>query len=109
MIDQTYLEALKATAETALATAQACLKLIEQQQREIDENKYTSLESAAAALGDGISANMLKERCANGSFKHGVHFINSSDGSRSNYLIMVRAVRKHFETEPAKRSLAKRR
>jgi|GEM_PF-2729281 len=108
MIDQTYLEALKATAETALATAQACLKLIEQQQRDFDENKYVSLESAATALGDGISANMLKERCADGRFKHGVHFVNSSDGTRSNYLIMVRAARKYFETAPAKRPLAKR-
>jgi len=102
MIDPAYLQALKATAETALATALACSKVADQLQRELDENKYLSLDEAAAALGS-ISADMLKERCINGKFRHGTHFINTSDGKRGNYLIKLGAVRKFFETDPAKR------
>lgn len=108
MIDLNYLQALKATAETALATAQACLKVADQLQREIDENKYVSLESAAAALGQAISPEMLKQRCADGRFKYGLHFVNTSDGKRGNYGVRVATVRKFFETDPAKRPPANR-
>jgi hypothetical protein len=107
MIDQQYLESLHATAQAALLTAQSCLKAIELLQVETEENKYLSPESAAAALGD-ISPDMLVERCRDGRFKHGREFINSSDGKRSNYLIKPSAVRKFFETDPAKRSPLRR-
>jgi hypothetical protein len=102
-LDSEYLKILKITAETALATAQACLKIAEQLQAEADENKYVSLETAAIALGEGISTEMLKDRCVDGRFRHGLHFINSSDGKRGNYLIKVSAVKRFFETDPAKR------
>ena len=77
-------------------------------QREQAENKYVSLDDAAAALGPGISPEMLKERCIDGRFKYGVHFINTSDGTRGHYLIKIGPVRKHFETPPAKRPLPRR-
>lgn len=106
MMDSDYLKALKATAETSLATAMALLKIAEQLQHEADENKWISLESAAAALGD-ISTEMLRDRCNDGRFSYGVQFINSSDGKRGNYLVKVSAVRKFLETHPAKRPPAK--
>jgi hypothetical protein len=103
MIDQQYLETLHATAQAALLTAQSCLKAIELAQIEANENKWVTIESAAAALGDGISVDMLKERCTDGRFKYGLHFTNTSDGKRGNYLVKVSAVRKFFETPPEKR------
>lgn len=102
MIDQNYIAALKLTAESNIATAQALLKVAEQLQAESDANKWVSLDVAAAALGD-ISVGMLKDRCDDGRFKHGVHYINASDGKRGNYFVKVSAVRKFFETDPAKR------
>jgi hypothetical protein len=56
MIDRQYLEALRAAAESSLATAQACLKAIEYLEREREENKWVTLERAAEALGDISSA-----------------------------------------------------
>ena len=102
-IDPLLLNSLVSAAETAKATAEACLTVFEQLRKEVEENQWVSLNDASAALGPGISAEMLKERCLNGRFKHGVHFINTSDGERSHYLIKVAAVRKVFETDPAKR------
>ncbi len=102
MIDPQFIQTLKATAETALATAQACLQVANQLQHESEQNKWVTLETAAAALGD-ISTGMLKDRCDDGRFKYGTHFINSSDGKRGNYFVKVSAVRKFFETDPAKR------
>jgi hypothetical protein len=101
-VNDNYFETLRATAQAALLTAQSCLKAIELLQTEANENKWVTIESAAAALGD-ISENMLKQRCEDGRFKYGVHFINSSDGRRGNYFVKVSAVRKFFETDPAKR------
>lgn len=105
MIDPTLIESLKLTAESSRATAEACLKAIELLQQAQEENKFVPLDDAAAALGSGISAEMLKERCNDGRFVHGKHFINTSDGKRGNYLIRVAAVRKYFETEPSRRPL----
>jgi hypothetical protein len=106
MIDENYIAALKLTAESNFTMGQALLKVAEQLQTEADENKWVTIESAAAALGD-ISENMLKQRCEDGRFKYGVHFINSSDGKRGNYFVKVSAVRKFLETHPAKRPPAK--
>jgi hypothetical protein len=106
MIDREYLESLHATAQAALLTASACLKAIELLQVGEDDNKWITLEAAAAKLGD-ISVGMLKDRCDDGRFKHGTHFINSSDGKRGNYFVKVSAVRKYLETDPAKRPTVK--
>lgn len=100
--------AIQATESTSLAL-RSTLEALNQQRRQQDEDKWTSLTEAATALGSGFSADMLRERCNDGRFKYGTHFINSSDGPRANYLIRVAAVRKYFETEPEKRSSAKLR
>lgn len=103
MIDPDLTESIKLIALTAKATAEACLKVVSHLQQVEQENQWMSLNEAADRLGSGISPEMLKERCTDGRFKYGLHFINTSDGKRSNYLIRVSAVRKYFETDPAKR------
>ncbi|GAB4380458.1 MAG: hypothetical protein Kow00121_36730 [Elainellaceae cyanobacterium] len=107
-IDPELIKTLRLTAETALATAQTCLQVVERLQQAAEEDKYIDLDTAAKALGEGISADMLKDRCTDGRFKHGVHYINTSDGRRGNYLVKVAAVRKFFETDPSRRPLPKR-
>lgn len=107
-INPEILQSLQLAAQTAQATAEACLLAIAQLQQEQNEARYVSLEAAATALGDGISAEMLKDRCKDGRFEHGKHFINSSDGDRPNYLIRVSAVRKYLETDPSRRKPPKR-
>jgi len=106
--DHDLIKTLRVTAETALATAQACLEIVGQVQQATEENKWVPLDVAADALGEGISAEMLKERCVDGRFRYGRDFINTSDGKRGNYLVKVAAVRKFFETDPAKRPPLKR-
>ena len=103
------LETAMQAAQAATLAAQSALEAMKQRKKADDENKWVTLTDAAHALGSGISAEMLKDRCVDGRFKHGVHFINTSDGSRSNWLIRVSSVRKYFETEPEKRSPAKLR
>ncbi|MBD2019407.1 hypothetical protein H6F43_04310 [Leptolyngbya sp. FACHB-36] len=100
--------ALKA-AQSAVIAANAALEALNQRKQEADENRWISLSEAVAALGPGFSIDMLRERCTDGRFKHGTHFINTSDGSRPNYLLRVASVRKYFETEPERRSPTKLR
>lgn len=105
MIDREILESLRQSAEAAKATAEACLHVVRLMEKAEQENQYIPLDEAADRLGSGISPEMLKERCTDGRFKYGIHFINTSDGKRGNYLIRVAAVRQYFETDPAKRPL----
>ena len=108
MIDPTILETLRLAAEANKASVEACLQVVSQLLLQQSENQYLTLDDAAAALGSGISPDMLKERCTDGRFRYGVHFINTSDGKRSNYLIKVGPVRAYFETDPAKRPSPRR-
>ncbi len=105
MIDPEILESLRLTAEANKASAEACLDLIRILQQAEQDNKWIPLNEAADRLGSGISAEMLKDRCTDGRFKHGKHFINTSDGKKGNYLIKVSAVRQYLETDPSRRPL----
>jgi CubicO group peptidase (beta-lactamase class C family) len=100
-------EAFIQTVQTANAAVQTVLELASQLKLEADENKWVSPEEAIAALGSGISRKMLVDRIKDGRFRHGVHYIDSSDGPRANYLFRVASVRKFFETPPEKRPLPK--
>ncbi len=95
----------KAIAEIALKNTEAVLALTEQIVEEITEHKKPplSLEKAAAQLG--VTADMLKDRIKDGRFRHGVHYIDTSDGLKPNYLVYVSAVRKYLNTEPARRPM----
>lgn len=107
-VDPTLLESLQQSAQTALKVAETCLAIVVQAQREQQESQWMSLDEAAERLGPGISPDMLRERCQDGRFRHGVHFINTSDGKRGNYLVKVATVRVFFETDPARRPPLKR-
>lgn len=103
MIDPELVESLRQFAEAAKTTSEAYLIAIKMIQTAAQEDQWMPLDEASRLLGTGISPDMLKERCTDGRFKHGVHFINTSDGKRGNYLVKVSAVRKHFETDPSRR------
>ena len=105
MSNEQLLNTLEQTAQTALTTAQACLQICEQMRSQAQDNSWVSLQEAAQRLGNGISVKMLRSRIADRHFKHGTHFINTSDGGKANYLVKVSSVRKFFETDPAKRPL----
>jgi hypothetical protein len=103
---ETAAQAALTTAQTALTTAQACLIVCEQIKADRDTG-YVSLQKAAIALGDGVSPDMLKQRCIDGRFTHGKEFINTSDSNRGNYLIKVSAARRYLETDPSRRPVPK--
>ncbi|MBD2076420.1 hypothetical protein H6F86_21545 [Phormidium sp. FACHB-592] len=85
------------------ANARALLLVAERLKLEASENQYVSLKAASAILG-GITSAALRERCKDRRFTYGVHFIDTSDGDRPNYLVKPAALRKYFETDPAERS-----
>lgn len=100
-------EVLLQIAEAARVAAQTAMQLAEQLRLESDENKWVPPDDAIAAIGSGISRKMLVDRVKDGRFRHGVHYIDSSDGDRANYLFRIASVRKFFETQPEKRPMPK--
>lgn len=104
--DSSHWDAIRAAAQSNIQIGQALLRALEQAELDRQENQWISLEAAAAQLGE-ISAAMLKQRCKDGRFKHGIHFINTSDGDRPEYLVKLSAVRRYFETDPARRPPAR--
>ncbi len=96
------LETLLQTAHTAKAIAESALVLAEQLKAE-NTKQYVNLADAVSILGSGFSVSTLQAKCRDGSFKHGKHFINTSNGEKPNYLVNPNEVRKYFETPPERR------
>lgn len=112
MENQETIEALNAIREIALAnlaTANAVLKMVDEMSLQQKLNQFLPLEDAAKLVSSGVSSEMLRERCKDGRFKYGVHYVNTSDGDRPNYLVKPSAVLKFFEVPPEKRPLPKKR
>ena len=70
-------------------------------QRLEDEQAWLPVKEAAPRLG--VSDRWILERIRKGSYKHGTHFVNTSDGFRPNYLVSVAAIRKELTKPPEKR------
>lgn len=70
-------------------------------QRLEEERAWLPIKEAAPRLG--VSDRWILERIRKRSYKHGVHFVNTSDGDRPNYLVSVAAIRKELTKPPEKR------
>ncbi len=90
----TLTEALQAV-NNSLQTLTLVLQRIE------EERAWLPIKEAAPRLG--VSDRWILERIRRGSYKHGVHFVNTSDGGRPNYLVSVAAIRKELAKPPEKR------
>lgn len=88
------------TTQQALA---ALAQMIAQKQQQTTEQQWVSLEDGAAALGPAFSAAKLRDDINNGWLKHGIHFIDTSNGKRPNYAVCVAALRSLYKTPPEQR------
>jgi hypothetical protein len=105
MFEEKLSEAIAAQTKATIALAeatQALNKLLELQAREA---AWLSPKEAAQILG--VSDRYLLERIRDNRYRHGTHYINTSDGGRPNYLVSVAAVKKELSKPPEKRKPAK--
>jgi hypothetical protein len=93
-LDEEIVEALRTLTEATRAVERLLAERLQ-------ENRWTGIKEAAPRLG--VSDRWILERIRRGSYKHGVHFVNTSDGGRPNYLVSVAAIRKELAKPPEKR------
>lgn len=72
-------------------------------QAEQNETQWVSLEEGANALGPAFSSRKIAEDIRAGYLKYGVHYIDTSNGSRPTYAVKVKALRRVYEKPPEKR------
>jgi hypothetical protein len=70
-------------------------------QRLEEDRAWLPIKEAAPRLN--VSDRWILERIRKRAYKHGVHFVNTSDGDRPNYLVSVAAIRKELAKSPEKR------
>jgi hypothetical protein len=93
-LDEEILQALKSLTE-ATRTVEKLLN------ERLQENSWLPIKEAAPRLG--VSDRWILEKIRKRYYKHGVHFVNTSDGNRPNYLVSVAAIRKELAKPPEKR------
>jgi hypothetical protein len=98
---QEILEALKALTEATRAVE----RLLDEQLQE--KRPWIPVKEAASRLG--VSHHWILERIRKRYYKYGVHFVNTSDGSRPKYLVSVAAIRRELMKPPEKRNTVKSR
>lgn len=86
--------------------AAALAQVLDQKQAQAAEQRWVSLEEGAAALGPAFSAAKIREDINAGWLKHGLHYIDTSNGKRPNYAVCVAALRKLYATPPGQRKPA---
>jgi hypothetical protein len=84
----------------------ALAQIIDQKQAQASEQQWVSLEDGATALGPVFSAAKIREDINAGWLKHGVHYIDTSNGKRPNYAVRVAALRTLYATPPEQRKPA---
>jgi hypothetical protein len=94
MENETLIEALQ-TLKSAIEAVTQVLERLE------EERAWLPIKEAAPRLG--VSDRWILERIRRGAYKHGVQFVNTSDGGRPNYLVSVAAIHKELSKPPEKR------
>ncbi len=95
---------LNKTQQEAQKTLQQCVDLLKQ--NTIDE--WVEPKDFATRAAMAVSVRMILERIRDGRLQRGIHYIDTSDGERPNYLVCIRACKSHFMKAPEKRRPARK-
>jgi hypothetical protein len=93
-----------ANATVTLTEAIAVVKQI--LEKRVEGTAWLTPKDAASRLG--VNHQWILTRIRDGRYKHGVHFVDTSDGSRPNYLVSMAAIQKELTKPPEKRKPARR-
>jgi ATP phosphoribosyltransferase regulatory subunit HisZ len=91
-------------ATNAVTDATAAVKQLLEKQ--VENAAWLTPKEAASRLG--VTDKWILTRIRDGRYKHGTHFVNTSDGDRPNYLVSVGAVRKELVKPPEKRKTVRK-
>jgi len=93
------IEQLTATAEALFRSTEALRQALEMMQAESD---FIPISEATERLN--VRPRWIRDRIAEGWWKYGREYRDTSNGDRPNYQICVAAVRKWLEIAPERRS-----
>ena len=85
-------DALKILADALQAQQQlmvAILKEVEELRAEKQSDQWITLTAAAKQLGPAFSSRKLAEDIKSGVMEHGTHYVDTSNGSKPNYAVIV--------------------
>lgn len=87
---------LNKTQQEGQRTLQQCVDLLKQSSRD----EWIAPKDFPARAAMAVSSRMILERIRDGRLQKGVHYIDTSDGERPNYLVCVRTCKTHFMKPP---------
>lgn len=99
-------ETLKVLAEALQAQQQlisVILEEVETLRRDKQDDKWIGLKAAVEQLGPAFSSRKIADDIKAGLMKHGIHFIDTSNGAKPVYAVKVSALRKLYGLPPEKR------
>jgi hypothetical protein len=104
--DSELTQALLALTNATVTLTEAIAVVKQLLEKRVENARWLTTKEAASRLG--VKPQWILTRIRDGRYKYGVHFVDTSDGSRPNYLVSVAAVKKELTKPPEKRKPARR-
>jgi|SRR4028119_1197795 hypothetical protein len=104
--DSELTKAAIALADATNALTKAIATVNQLLEKRVEGTAWLTPKEVASRLG--VKHQWILTRIRDGRYKHGVHYVDTSDGSRPNYLVSMSAIQKELTKPPEKRKPAKR-
>lgn len=105
--DSELTQAAIALTNATAALTKAIAAMNKALEKRVQDDAWVTPRQAAARLG--VQPLWILARIRDGRYKHGVHYVDTSDGDRPKYRVSVAAIEKELALVPEKRKPAKQK
>jgi hypothetical protein len=102
--DSELTQAAIALANATVTLSQAITTMQQALEKRVEGSAWLTPRQAAAHLG--VKPLWILTRIRDGRYKHGVHYVDTSDGDRPKYRVSMAAIQKELIKPPEKRKPA---
>jgi hypothetical protein len=105
--DSELIQAVIALTNATVILSQAIAAMNKALEKRVQDDAWVTPRVAAARLG--VKPQWILTRIRDGRYKHGVHYVDISDGDCPRYRVSVAAIEKELAKPPEKRKPAIKR
>jgi hypothetical protein len=104
--DSELTQAVIALTNATFTLSKAIATMNQVLEKRVQDNAWVTPRQAAERLG--VKSQWILTRIRDGRYRHGTHYVDTSDGDRPKYRVSMAAIQKELAKLPEKRKPAKR-
>jgi len=91
---------VKEVADQLFSVIEQFTKTLERFNENLDKDRWVPISQLPSYLGDGFRPYIVRSKIRNGEFQYGVHYIDTSNGQKPNYLVNPLEVERYYRVPP---------